>query len=146
LTHLSEELQRTQSARDQYLTEKIQVAQEIDRLKLATPTNVIIKTNRVPASVSTEKDITDQTDIINQLKTVLPHQITTEQAEQFIREIYRRRTTFQDEDMRKSICGSLKHLGSDLYSSSVHFLHELIQVNVTCPQTLIQLSIIECRR
>ncbi|CAF1046756.1 unnamed protein product [Rotaria sp. Silwood1] len=29
--------------------------------------------------------------------------------------------------MRKSICGSLKHLGSDLYSSSVHFLHELIQ-------------------
>jgi hypothetical protein len=105
------------------------MAQENDRLKLATLTNVISKSEQTPISVSDEKDITDQTDIFDELRDVLPHQITTEKAKQFIDEIYRRRTTFKDEDMRKSICESLKHLGSDLYSSSVHFLYELIQVN-----------------
>lgn len=29
--------------------------------------------------------------------------------------------------MRKSLCGSLKHLGADLYSSPAHFLQEMIQ-------------------
>jgi hypothetical protein len=29
--------------------------------------------------------------------------------------------------MRKSICGSLRHLGADLYSSALHFIHELVQ-------------------
>jgi len=29
--------------------------------------------------------------------------------------------------MRKSICGSLRHLGADLYSSSLHFIHEIVQ-------------------
>ncbi|CAF5154930.1 unnamed protein product, partial [Rotaria sp. Silwood1] len=62
-----------------------------------------------------------------ELQKLSPNEITKEQAEKCIREIFHRRTTFNDNDMRKSICGSLKNLGSDLYSSSVHFLHELIQ-------------------
>jgi len=137
LAHLRDELQRTQSERDQLQREKMQMAQEIDRLKLATPTNVIVQSDQVITNVSITKNINDQTNIIDQLRDLLPHQIKTEQAEQFIQEIYHRRTTFDDPDMRKSICGSLKQLGSDLYSSSVHFLHELIQVNYAYFQTQI---------
>ncbi|CAF1091118.1 unnamed protein product [Rotaria magnacalcarata] len=127
LIDLMEQLKRTELERDQYRTENTQIAKEIDCLKLAISTTSIIKSDPVPTNMSPEKDITQQTDITRQLDDLLPHQITTQQAEQFIREIYRRRKTFNDEDMRKSICGSLKHLGSDLYSSSVHFLHEIIQ-------------------
>jgi predicted nucleic acid-binding Zn-ribbon protein len=137
LAHLRDELQRIQSERDQLQREQIQMAQEIDRLKSATPTNVIVQSDQVQTNFSIKKNINDQINIIDQLQDLLPHQIKTEQAEQFIQEIYHRRTTFDDPDMRKSICGSLKHLGSDLYSSSVHFLHELIQVNSTYFQTQI---------
>ncbi len=137
LAHLRDELQRIQSERDQLQREKIQMAQEIDRLKLVSPTNVIVQSDQVLTNVSIKKNISDQTNIIDQLQDLLPHQIKTEQAEQFIKEIRHRRTTFDDPDMRKSICGSLKQLGSDLYSSSVHFLHELIQVNSIYFQTQI---------
>jgi len=137
LAHLRDELQRIQSERDQLQREKIQMAQEIDRLKLVSPTNVIVQSDQVLTDIPIKKNINDQTNIIDQLQDLLPHQIKTEQAEQFIKEICHRRTTFDDPDMRKSICGSLKQLGSDLYSSSVHFLHELIQVNSTYFQTQI---------
>ncbi|CAF1402802.1 unnamed protein product, partial [Adineta steineri] len=128
LIHLRDELQRTQLEREQLQREKMQMAQEIDRLKLNTSTNVIVQSDHAPTNLSVKKDVNDQTNtIIDQLQDLLPHEITTEQAEQLIREIYHRRTTFYDPDMRKSVCGSLKQLGSDLYSSSVHFLHELVQ-------------------
>ncbi|CAF0735333.1 unnamed protein product [Adineta steineri] len=147
LVHLDKELQRTQSERDQYRKEYIQLAQEIDRLKLSTSTNVIINSTQVSTTVSVENNITDKANIIHQLNNLSPDQITSQQAEQFIREIYGRRTTFKDEDMRKSICGSLKHLGSDLYSSSVHFLDELIQnaedniyIDKTSPSLRIELN------
>lgn len=68
-------------------------------------------------------------EIVFELDKLSPAAISPEQSKRFIREIYRRRTTFRDADMRKSICGSLKQLGSDLYGSSVHFVHEIIQVN-----------------
>lgn len=103
----------------------MRMAQEIDHLK-ATPIN--IKTIEVQQSTAVVSTNDNQENIIDQLKDLLPDEITKEQAEKCIREIYYRRTTFNDPDMRKSICGSLKHLGSDLYSSPVHFLHELIQV------------------
>jgi hypothetical protein len=129
LVHLRDELQRIQLERDQLQREKIQMAQEIDRLKSVTPTNVIIQSDQVLTNVSNKKNIIDQLD------DLLPHQITTEQAKQFIQEIYYQQTTFNISNIRKSICGSLKQLGSDLYSSSVHFLHELIQVNSIYFQT-----------
>ncbi|CAF3878418.1 unnamed protein product [Rotaria sp. Silwood1] len=125
--HLRQELQQTQLERDHYRRENIQIVQDIERLKVATPTNVIVQSAQVTTSVPIKQNSNNQTGIIDQLKDLLPQQITPDQAKSFIEDIYRRRTEFDDEDMRKSICGSLKRLGSDLYSSSVHFLHELIQ-------------------
>ncbi|CAF1609378.1 unnamed protein product, partial [Adineta ricciae] len=127
--HLEEELQRTKADRDEYQKENIRMAKEIDRLiKLGTSANVVIQSGEISTSTSSEKDNTvSETDDTDQLPDVSPDQITSEQAEQFIRKICHRRETFKDKDMRESICGSLRHLGSDLYSSSVHFLDELIQ-------------------
>lgn len=125
---LTEQLKRTQAERDQYGREIRRMAQEIERLKSVPAINNVVQSDQVSTNDSIKENNNDQTGIIGQLQNLLPHQVTPEQAQQFIQEIYRRRTTFDDEDMRKSICGSLKHLGSNLYSSSVHFFHELIQV------------------
>ena len=127
LSQLRNELQRTQLERDQSRKENIRIAQEIDRLKLL-PTTVGVTVEPQQKSTHVSTDNNNQENIIDKLQGLYPRAISTEQAEQCIREIYHRRTTFNDHDMRKSICGSLKHLGSDLYSSPVHFLHELIQV------------------
>lgn len=126
LSELRDQLQRTQSERDQFRKENKKMAQEIDNLKLVPTTGTAIESQQSSSPVSVGND--NQENTIDELKSLSPHEITSEQAEQCIREIYRRRTTFNDHDMRQSICGSLKHLGSDLYSSPVHFLHELIQV------------------
>ena len=150
LEELRSELHRTQSERDQFRRENIALAQEIDRLKSATSTTTT-SAQPVPLSnpIVTTEPVDQQNDVIDQLQNLTPDQITVEQAEQCIQEIYHRRTTFNDPDMRKSICGSLKHLGSDLYSSSVHFLHELIQVFYSPSAvfyTRTSLPLIECRR
>lgn len=130
INKLKDELQRTQSERQQFQQETIQMGQEIERLRSTSSANTEVSvSNEVSSSVVTNKTAVVQDDIIDQLQDLTPNQITSEQAERCIRELNRRRTTFDDLDMRKSICGSLKHLGSDLYSSSVHFLHELIQVS-----------------
>ena len=126
LSELRDQLQRTQSARDQFRKENKKMAQEIDNLKLVPTTGTTIESEQSSSPVSVGND--NQENTIDELKSLSPYEITKEQAEQCIREIYRRRTAFNDHDMRQSICGSLKHLGSDLYSSPVHFLHELIQV------------------
>ena len=126
LSQLKNELQRTKSERDQFRKDKIRMALEIDNLKAGPITIATVEPQHSSASVSVDNN--NQENIIDELEKLSPHEITAEQAERCIREIYHRRTTFNDRDMRKSICGSLKHLGSDLYSSPVHFLHELIQV------------------
>lgn len=129
LSKLRNELQRTQSEKDQFRTENTRMAQEIDRLKLMSTTG-ITTVSQPSSSLASDNNNNNQENTIDELKHLSPHEITREQAEQCIKEIHRRRTTFNDHDMRKSICGSLKHLGSDLYSSPVHFLHELIQVGL----------------
>jgi hypothetical protein len=129
LTQMRNELQRAQFERDQFRQENIHLSNRIDRLERVPSSVMTIESNHPLISSSSHSIDNTTNDIIEQLKDRLPHQITAEQAEQYIREIYKRRTTFADHDMRKSICGSLKHLGSDLYSSSVHFLQELIQVS-----------------
>ncbi|CAF3498569.1 unnamed protein product [Rotaria sordida] len=125
LLQLRDELQRTQSERDQFRKENIRMSQEIDKLKLMPITRKSVESQQLSIVVSADNN--SQKDTIDELQNLSPNEITPEQAEKYIREIYHRRTTFNDNDMRKSICGSLKHLGSDLYSSPVHFLHELIQ-------------------
>ncbi|CAF3386954.1 unnamed protein product [Rotaria sp. Silwood1] len=125
LLQLRNELQRTQSERDQFRKENIRISQEIDKLKLMPTTSTPVESQQL--SIVTSTDNNNQKDSIDGLQSLPPNEITSEQAEKCIREIYYRRTTFNDNDMRKSICGSLKHLGSHLYSSPVHFLHELIQ-------------------
>jgi hypothetical protein len=127
LSQLKDKLQRTQLENDQFRKENIRMAQEIDNLKLMPTTSITIESQQLSNSASAVNNNKDNT--IDELTNLSPHEISKEQAEQCIREIYHRRTTFNDHDMRKSICGSLKHLGSDLYSSPVHFLHELIQVH-----------------
>lgn len=120
LSRLHDELQRTRSERDQFELniEHTHSMNEVQPISLASST--------VPLQPSVLPDLSNNKNL--DLENVLPSNITREQAESFIQEIYHRRVTFNDHDMRKSICGSLKHLGSDLYSSPVHFLHELIQV------------------
>ncbi|CAF2097599.1 unnamed protein product [Rotaria magnacalcarata] len=125
LLKLRNELQRTQLERDQFRKENTRMSQEIDNLKQVPMTNRTIELKQI--STATAVDSKNQNNTIDELENLAPHEVTSEQAEKFIRKIYHRRTTFNDNDMRKSICGSLKHLGSDLYSSPVHFLHELIQ-------------------
>jgi hypothetical protein len=124
------ELERTRSERDQL---------QLQINKLAKPVNefrpISVASSSAPSQPSALPDSTtgrnkESTNL--GLENLLPHNITREQAESFIQQIYHRRMTFNDYDMRKSICGSLKHLGSDLYSSPVHFLHELIQVLKQC--------------
>ncbi|KAK3260815.1 hypothetical protein CYMTET_30248, partial [Cymbomonas tetramitiformis] len=51
--------------------------------------------------------------------------VTQAEAEGFIRWLHARREGLRD--MRRSICGSLRHLGAELYSSPTHFLMELLQ-------------------
>lgn len=127
LTRRQSELERTQTDRDQLRQENKRLAEEIDRQKhSATLPTTPVESIRSP--ITSPAINSDQTNMIDSLKSLSPEEITPHQAEQSIREIHHRRTTFNDPDMRKSICGSLKHLGSDLYSSPVHFLHELIQV------------------
>ena len=133
LTLLREELQRTQSERDQLRKENVHMAEEIDRLKLisASPTGITAAFDQAETPASpTKANEGPQENIVDQLQNLRPCDITREQAEKCIQDLNHRRATFDDHDMRKSICGSLKHLGSDLYSSSVHFLHELIQVGL----------------
>lgn len=129
LSQLRNELQRTQSEKDQFRNENIQMAHEIDRLKLIPLTHLTTQSQQSSNPISLVEN--KQQTIIDQLQHLSPHEITQEQAKQCIQEIKYRRETFNDHDMKKSICGSLKHLGSDLYSSPVHFLHELIQVIIT---------------
>ena len=126
LSRLRSELQRIQAEKDQLRRENMRLAEEMDRPKQAPTISTTIGPQQSLSLVAAVDD--NQKDIIDDLKSLSPYEITTAQAEQCIQEISRRRRTFNDLDMRKSICGSLKHLGSDLYSSPVHFLHELIQV------------------
>ncbi|CAF4702167.1 unnamed protein product [Rotaria sp. Silwood1] len=142
LGQLRSELQRSQLEQNRLRKENLQLNQHIDRLKLGISTAVTISSD-VLTQVLAKNNTNDQEDIISQLQNLSPHEITAKQAEQCIREIYHRRTTFDDHDMRKSICGSLKHLGSDLYSSSVHFLHELIQ---NAEDNIYDCAIIPCLR
>ena len=125
LSQTRNELQRTQLEKDQFRKDNMRMAQEIDHLKTAPNVTKNVEVEQSTVIVSTNNNTQENT--VNELENLAPNEITKEQAEKCIREIYHRRTTFNDPDMRKSICGSLKHLGSDLYSSRVHFLHELIQ-------------------
>ncbi|CAF4302199.1 unnamed protein product [Rotaria sp. Silwood2] len=114
---------------------------KIDKLKLIPTTIKNVEFRHLSTVVSADKN--NEKNAIDELQNLSPNEITSKQAEKFIQEIYHRRTTFNDNDMRKSICGSLKHLGSDLYTSPVHFLHELIQ---NAKDNFYDTSIIPCLR
>ncbi|CAF3965146.1 unnamed protein product, partial [Rotaria sp. Silwood1] len=141
LLQLRSELQRTQLERDHFRKENNTVHQEIDKLKLMPTTIKNVEFRHLSTVVSADKN--NEKNVIDELQNLSPNEITLKQAEKCIQEIYHRRTTFNDSDMRKSICGSLKHLGSDLYTSPVHFLHELIQ---NAEDNFYDTSIIPCLR
>jgi hypothetical protein len=76
------------------------------------------------------------------LKIEDPSQVSPTDAKLFIRKLKQKRVSLKD--LRKSICGSLKHLGAELYSSPTHFLHEIIQNaedNIYLPQAEPRLKI-----
>ncbi|CAM4985722.1 unnamed protein product [Rotaria socialis] len=141
LLQLRSELQRTQLERDNFRKENNMLHQEIDKIKLMPTAMKNVEFRHLSTFVSTDKNNDKNT--IDELQNLSPNEITSEQAEKCIQQIYYRRTTFNDNDMRKSICGSLKHLGSDLYTSPVHFLHELIQ---NAEDNFYEPSIIPCLR
>eukprot|EP01117_Protostelium_nocturnum_P014424 TRINITY_DN5485_c0_g1_i2.p1 TRINITY_DN5485_c0_g1~~TRINITY_DN5485_c0_g1_i2.p1 ORF type:complete len:1160 (+),score=445.11 TRINITY_DN5485_c0_g1_i2:744-4223(+) len=64
-------------------------------------------------------------DFEEMLKVEDPLKVTESKAKEFIFQLKEERE--KQTWMRKSICGSLKHLGAELYSSPLHFLHELVQ-------------------
>ena len=145
LARVRSELQRTQTEKEQLRQENMRLAEEIDRQKHVPAIATVTTESEKPSSSAPSPVDHNQTNIIDDLKNLSPEEITPTQAEQCIREIAHRRTTFNDPDMKKSICGSLKHLGSDLYSSPVHFLHELIQVRLFVFFAMNDcLSVIEC--
>jgi hypothetical protein len=102
------------------------MARKIDNLTQVSPTGMTVEPQQSQGPISVANN--NPNNIDDELSNLPPHEITKDQAKQFIQSIYDRRTTFNHPDFRKSICGALKNLGSDLYSSPVHFLHELIQV------------------
>eukprot|EP01117_Protostelium_nocturnum_P013720 TRINITY_DN5152_c0_g1_i1.p1 TRINITY_DN5152_c0_g1~~TRINITY_DN5152_c0_g1_i1.p1 ORF type:complete len:2262 (+),score=526.63 TRINITY_DN5152_c0_g1_i1:103-6888(+) len=70
-----------------------------------------------------ENTVDESTKILMEIRD--PRLVTKEEAKKFIFQLKSEREHLTL--MRRSICGSLKHLGSDLYSSPLHFLHELVQ-------------------
>lgn len=122
-----EELKRTKEERDDFQQKNSELYRVIHKhrsMEINTPlprTSINTRSDTLPIS-----PIDDS--IFQELANLLPDQITEAQAKTFIDALCRKRNTFNDLDMRKSICGSLKQLGSNLYSSSVHFLSEMIQV------------------
>lgn len=144
LAKLKDELQRTHSDRDQIREENLRLSQEINNLKHRSTINRTI--DATPMLSTTSADNMPEHHIIDEIENISPNEVTVQQAQRFIREINHRRTTFSDNDMRKSICGSLKNLGSDLYSSPVHFLYELIQVSLFPSLFSLYIFFLECGR
>ena len=142
LSQVEDELKYTQSERDQYREENREKAREMDRLKQASITSVIKEHRQAPSHISMTNN--NQNNINDELKDLSPEQITEDQAKRFIEKIYEQRTAFNDEDMKNSVCGSLEQLGSGLYSSSVHFLYELIQVVSLLIFNMIDSFLVEC--
>lgn len=122
IARLRDELARTRTERDQLHINNLELSQSINKSRQIPVASTSVTS---PLSPVSDSDVERNS---AEWERLSPQNITKEQAEGFIKDIHRRRVTFSEPDMRKSICGSLKHLGSDLYSSSVHFLYELIQV------------------
>lgn len=144
LANLKDELQRTHSDRDQIREENLRLTQEINNLKHKPAINRTI--DATPILITTSAENMPEHRIIDEIENLSPNEITIQQAQRFILEINHRRTAFSDNDMRKSICGSLKNLGSDLYSSPVHFLYEVIQVSLFCSLFSLYIFFLECGR
>lgn len=126
ISRLRDELKRTQTEREQFRLSNIELARSVNELKQISAASSTIPS---PPTALPDPGVRRNDEGANGgLESLSPHSITVEQAESFIQDIYRRRMAFNGHDMQQSVCGSLKHLGSNLYSSSVHFLHELIQV------------------
>ncbi|CAF1578069.1 unnamed protein product [Didymodactylos carnosus] len=134
LTDVKAHLERTQAERDQLRNQNINLTRENDQIKNGITDisnnnqqlsfNTVVINNNIKNPPTTCRNLT----VIDEVSRLIPRTISSDQAKAFIGEINRRRTALIADDLRRSICGSLKHLGSDLYSSSAHFLHELIQV------------------
>lgn len=143
---MEKKLRWIESEHSRLQIENTELIKEIDSRKVMTTNNTT-----VDASLSSNADFptrSTQRNIIDELRNVSSDEITEDQAKLFIEEIHHRRMAFSDKDMRDSICGSLKHLGSHLYTSPVHFLHELIQVSFALFFTLVfTLGLfLKCRR
>lgn len=127
-SRLFNELKQIRSERDELQDQNrklIQAENEWRLLSLANSRGTSETTTTTSPDSNTYKD---EDDASREIVDLLPQDISEDQARTFVQSICDRRVAFNDLEMRKSVCGSLKHLGFDLYSSPVHFLHELIQV------------------
>lgn len=122
---LEDELERTKKDRDQYRMEYNELLKNMAQpVNSTAPNTLISRTSGATVAIQPSNEIADD----DRLEKLHPREISVEDAKRFIQAIYQRRVTFKDKEMRQSICGSLRQLGSDLYTSSIHFLYELIQV------------------
>lgn len=127
ISRLHDKFKRTQAECDRSKTEMNRLTTMIEQLTAMSTSNLqetIIQTSA--SSVSAGESHEENT--VDQIEDIPPHAIAVERAEKFIRAISHRRSSCKNDDMRQSVRGSLQHLGSDLYTSPVHFLYELIQV------------------
>lgn len=130
LVEYKEKLSLLEIAKDQMEKRITEMNEEIAKAQMTVHRGDIPIVSSDGKTLTTTSSNTPSDDNLDELLEQLsPEAINADQAKQYIKSIYHRRVTFNEPDMKKSICGSLNQLGSDLYSSSVHFLHELIQVS-----------------
>jgi len=112
---------------------------ELEKFELKQKISLLMQENEEKAraiakiqALSMEKPINDQEnaqsfdeDHDEFLFVTSPEFISESQARFFIENLQKTRKNMKD--LRSSICGALKFLGNDLYSSQTHFFYEIIQ-------------------
>ena len=107
------------------LSEKFVLLQEEHKETMRLYSDFLSKEKiNLESSESKEKDVPsffdeDHNDLL------MVEKVTDEEARNFIEQLQKTRINMKE--LRSSICGALKFLGDDLYSSNTHFFYEIIQ-------------------
>jgi hypothetical protein len=128
-TELAEQLEKMTKLKEAADAEKAQLQAELARLRAELVKPQLNSSSEVVKGSSTSTE-SPQVEEQNQERDPLldvtdPSEVSHEAAVQFINNLKQKRDSLKT--LRKTICGSLRQLGPDLYSLSSHFINELIQ-------------------
>ncbi len=128
---LAEQLEKMTKLKEAADAEKSQLQAELARLRAELIKPQLHSSSEV-VKVSTSTAIESSTQVEDQsperdplLDITDPTEVSPEAALRFIDNLKQKRDSLKT--LRKTICGSLRQLGPDLYSLSSHFINELIQ-------------------